>query len=273
MFYIPDEDDYEFLQNNQVSQVSQQVSQVSQTEITQSTQSTQSTKTTELVDYGLTCSICLSEEFNNDMCITNCKHIFHLGCLEKLNERDIHFCPNCRNEDYIYLLLSLNKKQIEIFNTKMIIKNNNNLFEIANQIIDENIKSVENMLKNNINIKISRFREQIINDKVEEIKNIVLNKVNLLDIEFLKIFEDKINEIAENNIEKIFKQKYKIIENTLKTIDEKVQQFLDKTIDEKVEKILEQKMEKILKQKVSNNLNNSKLNIINNFKEKCCLFC
>ena len=262
MFYFPDEDDYEFLQNNQVSQqvsqVSQQVSQVSQTEITQSTQSTQSTKITELVNFGLTCSICLSEEFNNDMCITNCKHIFHLGCLEKLNERDIHFCPNCRNEDYIYLLLSLNKKQIEIFNTKMIIKNNNNLFEIANQIIDENIKSVENMLKNNINIKLYHFKQQIINNQIEEIKSIIVNKVNLLNVEFVKIFDNTINEIAENSVEKKFKEKYEKIENTLKTIDEKVQEFLDKTIDEKVEKILEQKMQKINK---------------NNFKEKCCLFC
>ena len=240
MFYFPDQNDYQFQQNNQ------------------STQSNTQQNSNTFVDNEITCSICLSDEFNNDMCITNCKHIFHHSCLEKLNLRNIDNCPNCRNEDFIYLLLNTDKKQIEIFNTKTLIKNSINLFDVARQIIDENIQTIEGMLRNNINIKINHIKNNMINYHTELIKNEILeNKLNeLLDKRIERLVEQRVERLMEQQVERLVKQKYteyfNSIQNTLREIDEKIDKFLDISIKEKLtetEKRLEEKIEEIIHKK------------------------
>lgn len=245
MFYFPDQDDYQFQQNNQ------------------STQTNTQQNSNTFIDNEITCSICLSDEFNNDMCITNCKHIFHHNCLEKLNLRNIDNCPNCRNEDFIYLLLNTDKKQIEIFNTKTLIKNSINLFDVAKQIIDENIQTIEGMLRNNINIKINNIKNNMINYHTEQIKNEIINKIDIFDKKN-EILENKFNELldkraerlVEQRVERLVEQKYNeyfnTIENTLREIDEKIDIFLDNSIKEKLtetEKRLEEKIEEIIHKK------------------------
>ena len=95
----------------------------------------------EIENKLITCSICLEENIDNDeLCKTNCNHIFCKKCLDDWFNKGKNTCPLCRdkidffeykNEKNKIILIETKDNNINVNNIQQLLNNNNlNLNEI-----------------------------------------------------------------------------------------------------------------------------------------------
>ena len=106
------------------------------------------------------CSICL-DEFNGDISISKCHHIFHYKCISSyIDNTDKKDCPICRSN-----LQTGEKKRIEVNRNiyqRQIYENNNfndiiNVNTSLNNRIDQNFRS--NQRRNVLNLNDNRYNQ------------------------------------------------------------------------------------------------------------------
>ena len=91
------------------------------------------------------CIICLNDNFvNQDMCITNCSHIFCKECLDKWFDRGEKSCPICRGVIQYFVHKDINYRVI-IYNS----------VTHGYQIISNEV--IENLIKLNYNLRFFIF--------------------------------------------------------------------------------------------------------------------
>ena len=124
------------------------------------------------------CSICL-EEFNGNVSLTKCNHIFHYICLARcINNTQKQECPICRSD-----LITGAKKEVEVDVNRNNFQNQNDEIRLIRNIINSNNQENHRIRYNPRNLVINRPERN-----TEQNCNETLNKYGALCLVIIFIY-------------------------------------------------------------------------------------